>query len=94
MLWETEQERLALQTEHGVLGDPLSLGYFVGSANTPNQFFGQWSFDHCGWCEFDRICPTSRGEQWVELRKAPELARYRDLADPDEPDDELAEAVE
>lgn len=48
VLWKTEQQRLAIARDTGnpELGDPIALGYFVGSANTPNQFYptGQWSF--------------------------------------------------
>jgi hypothetical protein len=45
VVWETELQRRELEKEHGKLGDPFSLGYFVGSSNTPNQFFNQWSFE-------------------------------------------------
>ena len=44
---------------------------------------------NCRWCEFDRVCPTTRGEAWVQLRTEPELRRYVDLAEgPTEPDDD------
>ncbi len=48
VLWSTELQRRALARDAGKdgLGDPISLGYFVGGTNTPNQFYdkGQWSF--------------------------------------------------
>lgn len=84
MLWEAEQERLALQTEHGTLGDPLSLGYFVGSANTPNQFFGQWSFDRLEQEERQRErlllvpdCPACKGQGTVTIQIDRALQRVR-----------------
>jgi len=58
-------------------------GRFPANPGDESWAFGQWTFEHCSWCEFDRICPTSRGEQWVQVRTAPELARYRALADPE-----------
>lgn len=45
VVWEAELQRQELENQPGELGDPFSLGYFVGSSNTPNQFFKQWSFD-------------------------------------------------
>lgn len=78
-----------------VVVEGMEEGRFPANPGDESWSFGQWTFDHCGWCEFDRICPTSRGEQWVQVRTAPELARYRDLADPEpETDPEAIEAIE
>jgi hypothetical protein len=41
-------------------------------------FFG---FENCGFCDFNRICPSARAEQWELVRWAPELDAYRDLAE-------------
>lgn len=43
-------------------------------------FFG-WS--HCGFCAFDRLCPSSRGVQWEGVRDDSALADYRDLTEAD-----------
>ena len=48
-------------------------------------FFG-WS--NCGFCAFDRLCPSSRGTQWEGVRQDPALADYLTLTSPpsvDEP---------
>jgi len=33
--------------------------------------------EHCSYCAFDPICPSSRSETWQILRSRPELATYR-----------------
>lgn len=35
----------------------------------------------CRWCDFDRICPTARGERWERVRVHGALARYVALAE-------------
>jgi ATP-dependent helicase/nuclease subunit B len=76
-----------------VVVEGIEEGRFPANPGDESWQFGQWTFEHCGWCEFDRVCPTSRGEQWVQLRGASELARYRELADP-EPEAPHDEAVD
>jgi ATP-dependent helicase/nuclease subunit B len=41
-------------------------------------FFG---FENCGFCDFNRVCPSSRAEQWERVRLAPELGDYRELSE-------------
>ena len=72
----------------GVVVDGIEAGRFPANPGDEAWSFGQWTFDHCTWCEFDRVCPTSRGETWVKLRSAPELAGYRALAEGSLADDE------
>lgn len=75
MVWQMDQQRRELEREHGSLGEPFSLGYFVGSANTPNSFKDQWSFDRLESDERQRErlllvpdCPTCGVEDSVEIR--------------------------
>ncbi|MGE3327566.1 MAG: PD-(D/E)XK nuclease family protein [Acidimicrobiia bacterium] len=44
--------------------------------------------EHCGTCPFDRICPADRGDQWVRLSTAPELASYAALISALDPGDD------
>jgi hypothetical protein len=41
---------------------------------------------NCRYCEFDKLCPTGRGEQWVTLRDRDELRPYVELAEGPLPD--------
>ncbi|MDI1336126.1 MAG: hypothetical protein PSU94_08095 [Lacunisphaera sp.] len=75
MVWQMDQQRRELEREHGSLGEPFSLGYFVGSANTPNSFKDQWSFDRLETDDRqrDRLllvpdCPACGAEDTVEIR--------------------------
>lgn len=45
VVWETEKERRSFQSDSAKC-EPISLGYFVGSASTPNRLnYGEWTFD-------------------------------------------------
>jgi hypothetical protein len=75
MVWQMDQQRLELERAHGTLGEPFSLGYFVGSANTPNSFKDQWSFDRLETDDRQRErlllvpdCPACGTEDTVEIR--------------------------
>ena len=75
MVWEMDLQRRELEREHGSLGDPISLGYFVGNANTPNNFKDQWSFDRLEADDKQRErlllvpdCPACLAEGAVEIR--------------------------
>lgn len=74
-----------------IVVDGIEAGRFPANPGQETWAFGRWSFDHCSWCEYDRICASTRSEQWVRLRTAPELASYRDLADPDPPEPDPGE---
>ncbi len=38
-------------------------------------------FESCAWCDFDRICPADRDEEWVRVRIDPRLRRFRTLTE-------------
>lgn len=44
------------------------------------------TFDHCCWCDFDRVCATDRSDAWQRLVDSDAIAPYAALA-PDEPED-------
>jgi hypothetical protein len=54
-------------------------GWFPARPGDENIF----GFANCGFCDYNRICPSARAEQWEQVRLAPELAAYRDLAEGD-----------
>ena len=36
---------------------------------------------HCGFCDFNRVCPSSRVDLWEGVRRDPALERYVELAE-------------
>jgi hypothetical protein len=59
----------------------MEAGRFPANPGPESYRYGQWTHEHCSWCEFDRICPTARGETWVQVRTSGALARYVELAE-------------
>ena len=54
---------------------------------------GGW--ENCTYCPYDRVCPTTRAEQWEAVRLTPTVQPYADVADPPPVADESAlEGVE
>jgi hypothetical protein len=41
---------------------------------------GWKGWDNCGFCAYDRGCPTTRGESWEHVRSDPTVAGYATLA--------------
>ena len=42
---------------------------------------GFYGWERCGFCAFERLCPSSRGAQWESIRHEPALADYRGLTE-------------
>ena len=68
--------------------DGIEAGQFPANPGGEDYRFGAWTHDNCSWCEFDRVCPTTRGEAWIQLRRAPELQAYVGLAEASNEEDE------
>ena len=68
--------------------DGIEAGQFPANPGGEDYRFGAWTHDNCSWCEFDRVCPTTRGEAWIQLRQAPELEAYVGLAEARTEEDE------
>ena len=50
-------------------------GVFAANPGKPDR----GSFDNCGFCEFDSLCPSRRDQVWSRKSDHPLLAGYRDL---------------
>lgn len=61
-------------------------GVFPANPGAESWDRGRWTQANCTWCDFERVCPTTRGAAWVQLRTEPRLRRYVDLAEG--PDDD------
>jgi len=63
--------------------DGIEAGMFLARPGEYNSFFG--THDGCAYCDFDRVCPRARGDQWAAktagvLDHPGPLARYVALA--------------
>jgi len=67
----------------GVLVDGIGGGKFPARPGQENYFRG---FDNCRWCPYDRVCSTDRAEQWQRVRGHRDLTAYRELVEPEEPE--------
>jgi len=48
------------------------------------QLFPRESWAACSFCPYDRVCPSTRLEQWRGLRDDPAVRPYADIADPED----------
>ncbi|MFV0524306.1 MAG: PD-(D/E)XK nuclease family protein [Acidimicrobiales bacterium] len=62
----------------GSVLDGITTGLFPG---VPGDAIGwpRLSYDHCRWCDFDRICPADRGTEWDRVAPSAELGPIRPL---------------
>jgi hypothetical protein len=58
-----------------VIADGIEQGKFPANPGE-DTFFG---FEHCTFCEYNRVCPASRDDQWEGVRLSPRLTGYRAL---------------
>ena len=63
------------------LVDGIESGTFPANPGQ-DAFFGP---TNCGFCDYQRVCPSSRVDQWEGVREDPALARYVDLAEGERP---------
>ena len=64
-----------------VVVDGIEGGRFPANPGEANF----WGFSHCGFCDFDRICPSSRDDLWEGVRLSGPLADYVELAEGEPP---------
>lgn len=80
--YPVDAARLArLREVLAVIVDGIEAGMFVARPGADNAFYGTHA--NCAYCEFDRICPRARGDQWVAKTAVPAdaaLAAYVELA--------------
>jgi hypothetical protein len=61
--------------------DGIEAGSFPANPGDETWRSGRWTYDNCRYCDYDRVCPTTRGEQWVQVRQHPQVADYVRLAE-------------
>jgi hypothetical protein len=64
-----------------VIVDGIEQGRFPANPGEAD-FFG---FEHCAFCDYNRVCPSGRDDLWEGVRLSPKLGAYRRLEDADAP---------
>jgi len=65
----------------GTIVDGIESGRFPANPGD-ESYFGP---THCRFCDFNRVCPSSRVDLWEGVREAPAVADYTELAEGDIP---------
>lgn len=61
--------------------DGVVAGRFPANPGDEKWSRGRYVHQHCKWCDYDRVCATTRGWAWQQARQLPELADYVALAE-------------
>jgi len=61
------------------LADGISAGHFPPRPGGWDSFRN--TFQNCVWCDYDRLCPAERDDQWWAASQEPELASFLELAE-------------
>ena len=78
----------ALTEAIDVVAGGIEQGVFPANPGKSRWVGGRSSFESCGFCEFQRVCPQDKQQQWNRKKNSAEaLNDYLALAEPDE--DEL-----
>ena len=62
-----------------VIVDGIEQGRFPANPGEADFFFG---FEHCSYCDYQRVCPPGRDDLWEGVQLSPKLDAYRRLAGP------------
>jgi ATP-dependent helicase/nuclease subunit B len=57
-------------------------GVFPANPGDEEWRTGRLGWSACTYCPFDRVCPSTRAEQWVSVAEDPAVAGYAQLAAP------------
>jgi RecB family exonuclease len=82
--YEVDEARLArFRDVVGVLAEGITAGVFPLH---PGEYQSYWgTHANCTFCDYDRLCPPDRGDEWESVEDAPELAAYVDLVEGENP---------
>ncbi len=67
-----------LRTVLGVLVESITAGRFPAR---PGEEDWRGGWEHCRYCEFDRVCQADRDRAWERVQNTPELEAYRALTE-------------
>jgi RecB family exonuclease len=77
----------------GTVLDGVVGGRFPANPGEERWDRSRYLHDNCKWCDFDRVCPTTRGWHWQQVRQRPELEAYVRLAEGDDEHDGVEAAT-
>lgn len=61
--------------------DGIVAGRFPANPGDERWWWGRYVHDNCRRCDYEPVCPTTRGRRWQQLRAHPALAGYVALAE-------------
>jgi ATP-dependent helicase/nuclease subunit B len=74
VIGDAERERFGAVID--VIVDGIEQGRFPANPGEADYF----GFENCGFCDYNRVCPASRDDQWEGVRLSSKLDAYRELA--------------
>mgnify|MGYP001793209913 FL=1 len=78
------QQEQRLKSVLDVVVGGIRGGIYPANPGNDSWFKNQQTWENCSYCPFDLVCPTTRVEQWNELRKAKPVSPYAELVNPSE----------
>lgn len=78
-----DRQRELFRATLATITEAIRAGHFPANSGDYNAFFG--SYESCGRCAFDRICPDDRTDEWTRVRLDPRLRRLVTLAEQGSP---------
>jgi len=79
-----QQQEQRLKSVLDVVVGGIRGGIYPANPGDESWFKNQRTWENCSYCPFDLVCPTTRVEQWNELRKAKPVSPYAELVNPSE----------
>jgi len=77
-----QQQEQRLKSVLDVVVGGIRGGIYPANPGDETWFKNQQTWANCSYCPFDLVCPTTRVEQWNELRKANTVSPYAELVTP------------
>jgi ATP-dependent helicase/nuclease subunit B len=77
-----QQQEHRLKSVLDVVVGGIRGGIYPAYPGKERWFNNQRTWENCSYCPFDLVCPTTRAEQWNELRKANTVSPYAELVNP------------
>ncbi len=76
------QQEQRLKSVLDVVVGGIRGGIYPANPGNDSWFNNRQTWENCSYCPFDLVCPTTRVEQWNELRKAKPVSPYAELVSP------------
>lgn len=78
----TDAQQRRLETVLDTVVGGIRGGVFPANPGEETWRSGAQTWESCRFCAFDRVCPTTRGEQWAGHRSDADVRPYAELVEP------------